>query len=166
MRTVDNPFKKFTRKRQDNEKIFRGERESREFISRNKNSKHYNVDFKLDKAGVTEDEVSARLLLRDANTGEYAVKERVKLPIQDGRVAMSSQQFIEANEKFFNKVAKKLKVEDPFVKDMLYQDNAKKMLSDMNKVVGEHIENNKGNKPKSPRQERSKSLNYDFHMKW
>lgn len=137
----------------------------RVFKHNRENEKFFKFDFKLDN-NVSENEVQAKLLLRDAETGEYLVKGKATIEVNNGEVTTTPKELIEQDEKFFEKVMKKTGLDkgDKTFQSMMKVDKAEMLLISMNEVAGNHIENNIGNsKPKKDISQK-KSKGFDLSM--
>ena len=137
----------------------------RVFKHNRENEKFFKFDFKLDN-NVSENEVQAKLLLRDAETGEYLVKGKATIEVNDGEVTTTPKELIEQDEKFFEKVMKKTGLDkgDKAFQSMMKVDKAEMLLISMNEVAGNHIENNIGNSKPKKEKAQTKSKGFGLGM--
>lgn len=129
---------------------------------RSKDNNFFKLDFKLDE-NVSENEVEAKLLFRDAESGEYLVKGRATIEVNDGKVTTTPQELVKQDEKFFEKVMKKTGLDkgDKGIQDIMKADKAEILLINIDKVAGNHIENNiENSKPKVERKDKSKGFGF------
>jgi hypothetical protein len=134
-------------------------------VFKSENNKFFKMDFKLDN-NVSENEVQAKLLFRDAETGEYLVKGKATIEVNDGKVTTTPDELVKQDEKFFEKVMKKTGLDkgDNGFQEVMKADKAEMLLISIDEVAGNYIENNLENSKPKKEQSQKKSKGISLGM--